>query len=325
MEKLRIRAGSDTEEPRTRHCTVGKVQILRGFTHPGFNPRLIAADRPLTLKAREQGARLSQFTSPMTILMVEDNALQRRQIEAQLKPLGHRIVSATNGQEALDLMRESIPDLVIMDAVMPSMDGFKACEMLKADPLTTGIPIIVLTALSRDAKDRSYAAGADDFLRKPANTMLLQVRVQTHLRLRVLTLLATTPAPARPKVLVVSASSLVRSQVKNHYGKDKATFFEAQGEGQAHVQIIAHQPDVLVLDTDLLEGSAQALTLAIHETEELKDMPILLLYGPGELETWSLLQEPVADALEKPLVAPETRRRVALMARLAHLQKLVQA
>ena len=268
---------------------------------------------------------MSQFTSPMTILMVEDNALQRRQIEAQLQALGHRIISASNGQEALDRMQVTIPDLVIMDAVMPAMDGFKACEMIKANPRTAGVPIIVLTALSRDAKDRSYAAGADDFLRKPANTLLLQVRVQTHLRIRALTLRAGNPAPARPKVLVVSASSLVRSQVQNHYGKDQATFVEAQGEGQARAQILAHRPDVMVLDTELLEGSAQALAVAVHQSEELNDLPILLLHSPGELETWSRLQEPVADALEKPLVAPETRRRVALLARLAHLQKLVQA
>jgi CheY-like chemotaxis protein len=268
---------------------------------------------------------LPHFTSPMTILMVEDNALQRRQIEAQLQPLGHRLLHASNGQEALDRMKESIPDLILMDAVMPSMDGFKACEVIKADPRTAAVPIIVLTALSRDAKDRSYAAGADDFLRKPANNLLLQVRVQTHLRVRALTLRAGTPAPARPMILVVSASSLIRSQVQNHYGKNQATYFEAQGEGQARAQIMAHRPDVLVLDTELLEGSAQALAVAIHQAEELRDMPILLLYNPGELEIWSRLQEPVADALEKPLVAPETRRRLALLTRLSHLQKLVQA
>ncbi|MDP1831786.1 MAG: response regulator [Geothrix sp.] len=268
---------------------------------------------------------MSQFASPMTILLVEDNALQRRQIEAQLQPLGHRILTSANGQEALDRMLEGLPDLIIMDAVMPSMDGFKACETIKGDPRTASIPILVLTALSRDAKDRSYAAGADDFLRKPANTLLLQVRVQTHLRIRALALRAGTPAPARPKVLVVSASSLVRSQVQNHYGKDQAAFLEAQGEGQARAQILAHRPDVLVLDTELIEGSAQTLAVAIHQSEELRDMPILLLHSPGELEIWSRLQEPVADALEKPLVAPETRRRVALLTRLAHLQKLVQA
>jgi len=268
---------------------------------------------------------LTQFASPMTILMVEDNALQRRQIEAQLQPLGHRIVSAANGQEALDCLKTALPDLVIMDAVMPSMDGFKACELIKGNPATAALPIIVLTALSRDAKDRSYAAGADDFLRKPANTLLLQVRVQTHLHLHDLAQRVPHPAPVRPKVLVASASALVRSQVQNHFGKDQATFFEAQGEDQARAQIQTHRPDVLVLDTDLLEGSAQALAIAIHQAKELQDIPILLLHSPGELETWSRLQEPVADALEKPLVASETRRRVALLARLAHLQRLAQA
>jgi CheY-like chemotaxis protein len=258
----------------------------------------------------------------MTILMVEDNALQRRQIEAQLQPLGHRVATAANGQEALDSIKTTLPDLIIMDAVMPSLDGFKTCEAIKADPLTALIPVLVLTALSRDAKDRSYAAGADDFLRKPANTLLLQVRVQTHLRIHALAARAGTPPAARPKVLVVSASALIRSQVQNHFGKDQALFLEAQGEGQARAQIMANRPDLLVLDTDLLEGSAQTLAVAIHESEDLRQMPILLLYTPGELETWSRLSEPVSDALEKPLVAPETRRRVALLARLAQLQKL---
>jgi two-component system cell cycle response regulator len=258
----------------------------------------------------------------MTILLVEDNALQRRQIEAQLQPLGHRITSASNGQEAIDHIKSSQPDLIIMDAVMPSMDGFKACEVLKADPSTAHIPIIVLTALSRDAKDRSYKAGADDFIRKPANTLLLHVRVQTHLRIHALAQQTGNAAPARSKVLVVSGSALVRSQVQNHFGKEQATFIEAQGEGQARAQIMAHRPDVLVLDTELLEGSAQTLAVAIRDSDELRSLPILLLHNPGELETWSRLKDPVSDALEKPLVAPDTRRRLLLLTRLAQLQKL---
>jgi CheY-like chemotaxis protein len=261
----------------------------------------------------------------MTILMVEDNALQRRMLEAELQPLGHQLLVAANGEEALARLKTGgkKPDMVIMDVVMPSMDGFKACENIKSDPATADIPVLVLTALSRDAKDRSYAAGADDFIRKPANTLLLQVRVQTHLRVRALSLRTGPLAPARPKVLVASASQLVLSQVQNHFGKDQATFLEAQSEGQARAQILTHRPDLLVLDTDLSEGSAQHLAVTLHQSEELKNLPILLLYDPGELETWSRLREPVADALEKPLVAAETRRRLGLLARLAHLQKLV--
>ena len=184
--------------------------------------------------------------------------------------------------------------------------------------ISESAPIRAATSAVMPPSEPHWKSGA-------ANTLLLHVRVQTHLKIRALELRAGTPAPARPKVLVVSASSLVRSQVQNHFGKNQATFIEAQGEDQARVQIMAHRPDVLVLDTELLEGSARNLTMALHQSEELRDLPILLLYNPGELETWSRLQQPVADALEKPLVAQETRRRVALLSRLAQLQKLVQA
>ena len=267
---------------------------------------------------------MAAITTPMSILLVEDNALQRRQLEAQLQPLGHRMLAASNGQEALERLRLEPPDLIIMDVVMPSMDGFKACEAIKGDPRTAAIPIIVLTALSRDAKDRSYAAGADDFLRKPAPTLLLQVRVQTHLRIHALSRSVGNLPDARPKVLVASGSPLVRAQVQNHFGKDQGTFLEAPSEGQARAQILAHRPDVLVLDTELQEGSSQTLASAIQQADELAGMPILLLHAGGELELWSKFREPLSDAMEKPLVAPETRRRLALLARLAHLRKLTQ-
>ena len=270
---------------------------------------------------------MSGLGDPVNVRMVDGNGLQRGMLEAQRQPLGHHLAVASNGAEALARLRsqEPKPDMVIMDGVMPSVDGFKACEAIKADPATADIPVLLLTALSRDAKDRGYAAGADDFIRKPANTLLLQVRVQTHLRIRALSLRAGTLPPVRPKVLVVSADPVVLTQVQNHFGKDQAVYLEAQGEARARAQILAHRPDLLVLDTELAEGSAQSLAVALHQSQDLEDLPILLLHETGELETWSRLQEPVSDALEKPLVARETRRRVALLARLAQLQKFGRA
>ncbi len=117
--------------------------------------------------------------SPQTILMVEDNALQRRQLEAQLQPLGHRLLSAVNGQEALDRMKENPPDLVIMDVVMPSMDGFKACEAIKADPRTAGIPVIVLTA-DGHAAEKAESLGAAGFLQKPTSATQLLDTVERY-------------------------------------------------------------------------------------------------------------------------------------------------
>jgi CheY-like chemotaxis protein len=259
----------------------------------------------------------------MTILVMEDNVIQRSHIKAQLEPLGRRIVFAASGKEMLDFLKVTPPDLIIMDAVMPSMDGFKACNAIKSDPSTSDIPIIVVTSLSRDFRGRSYSAGADDFIRKHSNTLLLQMRVQTHLRIRSLgRRLGQHSAPTRLKVLVASAKPLVHSHIRLHLGRGIATYIEAWGETHAAEQIQGQSPDILVLDTDLLDGSAQALAVATHAAQATRHLPILLIHHPGELEIWSRYRECLSDTLEKPLMAQETRRRIAMQMRLARLQKL---
>jgi two-component system cell cycle response regulator len=94
---------------------------------------------------------------PSTVLVVDDNAIIRRLQEAQLEALHVKLVAAADGSEALAMMSTIRPDLVLLDVVMPGLDGFRVCEALKADPATRDVPVMVVTALGKDARDRSLA------------------------------------------------------------------------------------------------------------------------------------------------------------------------
>ncbi|MDE1901070.1 MAG: response regulator [Alphaproteobacteria bacterium] len=124
--------------------------------------------------------RLSQAR----ILVVDDSELSLRLIENSLIKKGFsRVDTARDGMEALDKTRNAIPDLVILDLVMPGMDGFAYCEQVRADGSLPRMPIIVQTAAEeREFKLRALSTGADDFLHKPVDQEELDLRVRLHLQ-----------------------------------------------------------------------------------------------------------------------------------------------
>jgi two-component system, cell cycle response regulator len=279
---------------------------------------LIQRLRPITLTERNSGALVLE-TLPKTILMVEDNAIMRRIQEAQLEPLGHRVVFAVNGQQALDKIAESEPDLILMDVVMPGMDGFKTCEAVKSNPRSQSIPVFVLTAL-KDAKDRSFLAGADDFMRKPASALLLQTRIQNHL------LIHETKAPVQPggKVLVISSNATIRAQVTNQLGEGGVAL-EASSESEAFACIASQALDLLVLDGALDASPVQDLVLRFRQTPTMARIPLLLIHGSEDLHLLEATTPPVDDFIEKPVHAKEVRHRVGLLLRLAFARKRLGA
>jgi len=117
------------------------------------------------------------------ILVVDDDRLVQQMLRDMLVPFGYAVTVAGDGQTALEVARQVRPHLILLDVVMPVMDGFEACERLKADPLTDQIPVVLVTALhERESKIRGLAVGASDFLAKPVDEAELALRVKNLLR-----------------------------------------------------------------------------------------------------------------------------------------------
>lgn len=115
-----------------------------------------------------------------TILIAEDHLDSREALSALLEAFGFRVVPAANGSQAVDLARQQRPDLILMDIMMPELDGFEATRRLRGFPETRDIPIITLTAMD-GARTLALDAGANDFLPKPINSGMLLKKVRSWL------------------------------------------------------------------------------------------------------------------------------------------------
>jgi two-component system, sensor histidine kinase and response regulator len=121
-------------------------------------------------------------------ILIADDTVRNLQILGDvLEREGFQINVAQNGQQALDIAAKVTPDLILLDVMMPEMDGFEVCRGLKANPITAGIPVIFLTAkVETDDIVKGFELGAVDYITKPFNTTELLVRVRTHLSIHLL-------------------------------------------------------------------------------------------------------------------------------------------
>lgn len=118
------------------------------------------------------------------ILIVDDNPVGLHHLAMILETPGYQLVLASSGHEALAKVEDMQPDLILLDVLMPGMDGFEVCRRLRSDPVLAEVPILIVTALDdREFRLKGINAGADDFITKPIDPDELAARVRTILRL----------------------------------------------------------------------------------------------------------------------------------------------
>jgi len=125
---------------------------------------------------------------PPTVLVVDDNQQNLELIQAYLEDVECETLAARDGIEALEMVAENRPDLILLDVMMPKMSGFEVCRRLKGNPQTSDIPVIMVTALNEFGDiERGLDSGTDDFVSKPINRLELLTRIRTMLKLKHLT------------------------------------------------------------------------------------------------------------------------------------------
>lgn len=124
-------------------------------------------------------------TGSSKLLVADDNHQNCELLDAYLSESGYQVDMVYDGQQTLDYVRKSPPDLILLDIMMPKVSGYEVCQRLKADPETEHIPIIMVTALAEMGDiEKAVNAGANDFLTKPVNKLELTTRVKNLLELR---------------------------------------------------------------------------------------------------------------------------------------------
>src|SRR3981189_1979984 len=121
---------------------------------------------------------------PVTVLAVDDGPANLRLLDAVLTPRGYRILTASSGTEALALLETEDVDIVLLDIVMPEMDGHEVCRRIRSKPATEFLPVVMITASGSEQRLAALESGADDFVTKPFDKSELLARVASLARIK---------------------------------------------------------------------------------------------------------------------------------------------
>lgn len=257
---------------------------------------------------------------PGRILLVDDLALFRRLLPLRLGALGREVESVPNVDEARSYLARRHPEVILLDVIMPGVDGFVFSRELKADPRTRDIPVIMLTDLKANAHDRSLEAGADDYMPKRIDDAVMRIRVQLHLQLAALRKKAGVSNPGGPaSVLLATSSSILQAQLPAQFSQDGHSTRVVENAADI-VSSVVPEDRLLVMDMDLIAMDEMHQVLSeLRMDPNTGGLPILLLCGKEQLEELTAIEFMVDDVLWKPLNAQVNRHRLRYLLELGRL------
>ena len=268
------------------------------------------------------------------ILIVDDTPASVKMLSVKLTNEYYEVLTAKDGKTALDAVQNDAPDLVLLDVMMPGMDGFDVCRQIKENPKTTHLPVVLITALSgRNDRVRGLEAGADDFLTKPVEDTTLFARVRSLVRLKHMleqwrlreetseklgflsenssVLLSGTDAD----IILVDDSKVEKSNISEALASDnnRVTFIE---DYDASGKIVDMGADVVIISLTTDVDAPLRLASRLRSLERTRQIPILLIGDPEDMDHFiKALEIGVNDYLMRPIDDQELVARVRTQVR----------
>lgn len=257
------------------------------------------------------------------VLVVDDMPANVRLLQARLEAEYYEVLVAHNGAEALRLARTEQPDIVLLDVMMPELDGYEVTRQLKSDPETRHIPVILVTALDgRDDRLSGLEAGADDFLNKPVDEVMLFARLKALVRLKLMfdelrqrevsgrKAGVFDPAQLQRQieavgnVLVIDDNERQGMRMLRQLGRTHRCAYES--DPQKAQKIASGRVDLLVLNLTAKSFDPLRFVAHLRSTEATRQTPVLGVYSPeGRDVLLKALELGVNDALPRPVDAQE--------------------
>jgi two-component system cell cycle response regulator len=280
------------------------------------------------------------------VLVVDDILPNVKLLEAKLSSEYYDVLTATSGEEALIKVEQDSPDLVLLDVMMPGMDGFEVCRKIKDNPSVAHIPVVMVTALTDTAdRVRGLEAGADDFLSKPVNDTALMARVKSLVRLKMtIDEWRSRENTASQLGVVDEAASVMQEPVENanilvvedqpfeadkiietmQQDNDKVMVAES---GMKAMEMAAHNDfDIMVVSLNLKAEDGLRLCSHLRSNERTRSLPILMAASEEDIQRVAHgLEIGAHDYIMRPIDRQELLARARTQIRKKRFQERLRA
>jgi two-component system cell cycle response regulator len=277
------------------------------------------------------------------ILVVDDIPANVKLLEAKLTSEYYDVITARDGFEALKQAKEHKPDIILLDVMMPGMDGFETCKKIKEDPEISHIPVVMVTALSEKAdRLKGLDCGADDFLTKPINDMALFARVKSLIRIKMLldelrlrdktsmqmgiqsdNTMVNDVSGAR--VLVIDDDTVQGKQVVAKLGEIYSVEW-LQESADALKMVTEGDFDAVLISTTLGDADGLRLASQIKSQEETRNVPMLVMVDEDDTRLmYKALELGINDYLTIPVDRNEMIARVRTQIRRKRYQEALRS